>query len=99
MRRATLAAVFVAALGLAALSEADLPRARPGLWEVTHSANGGRVSTERNCAKEQKDVRPHEMNREECPVQNVSRAPGGFVIDAECARGPMTMKAHVTVGG
>ena len=102
-RVATRAALLVAigsGPSLANLSTADLPHAKPGLWEVKGSLNGRPMPTEHNCDRGEQDVRPRQLTRAECPVQNVSRDPsGGWAIDAVCGARNVSVKAHVVVRG
>jgi hypothetical protein len=82
------------------VTQADLPRPMPGLWEVTTSTNGRPPHVERNCTKGEKDVKPPQLDRALCPKMNITRTlTGGYDIDAECGAHGITSMAHVAISG
>lgn len=80
------------------ITEADLPRPRAGLWEVSLSTNGGTPEVSRRC-ETGAPLRTHAVGKD-CSTFQIRRTfLGGIVIDAVCASGPVSSSMHMTATG
>jgi Protein of unknown function (DUF3617) len=84
----------------------DLPPRRPGQWEmrmVTEKPTGGPSITSQMCIDAATDREMMEfglkMSKGNCPKFNMKRAGANWVIDAECAFGPVKSVTKTTISG
>lgn len=82
-----------------AISAADLPRLKAGYWETTSTTNGQAGETHRFCSSGKPVAAPAQMTRGCSSFSYRKTFLGGFVIDANCAEGPVSSKLHMTVSG
>jgi hypothetical protein len=84
----------------------DFPARKPGLWEtrmVTEKPEGGPAVTTRMCIDAATDREMMEfglkMSRGSCKRFDTRRAGATWVIDAECAFGPVKSVTKTTISG
>jgi len=82
-----------------AIQAADMPRLKAGYWESTTTTNGAEAEVHKICESGKPLSAPPSMGKG-CAALTFKRTfPGGFVIDANCADGPVAMKMHMTASG
>jgi Protein of unknown function (DUF3617) len=98
-------ALLLGSLAVAAQT-LDLPTRKPGLWEtrmVTEKPEGGPAITSRMCIDAATDREMMEfglkMSRGNCKRFDMRRAGATWVIDAECAFGPLKSVTKTTISG
>jgi hypothetical protein len=110
MNVSTASAAFVAALLIGSTAGGaqtlDLPARKPGLWEtrmVTERPEGGPAITLRMCIDAATDREMMEfglkMSRDACSRFDFRKQGSGWVIDAECAFGPVKSVTKTTIAG
>ena len=85
-----------------AITEADLPHPKLGMWEVTTTANGRQDPVEHNCMKQAQHISLKDLAqvRRYCPGFTYKRTfLGDYVIDADCNTGQMRGVTHMVVHG
>jgi hypothetical protein len=90
----------------AAAQTLDLPPRKPGLWEmrmVTEKPAGGLNLTSQMCIDAATDRELMEfglkMSKGSCKRFDTKRAGAAWIIDAECAFGPVTSVTKTTISG
>ncbi len=104
--RAALAAAAIAGSAAAVAQLPDLPPRKPGLWETrmtTEQPAGTPVITSQMCIDAATDRELFEfglkMSKDTCRKFDSRRAGGAWVIDSECAFGPMKSISRTTITG
>jgi len=81
-----------------AITAADLPHLKAGLWEVSMSTDGAAAEVSRHCETGQAIKAP--PVRSECSKFEIKRTfLGAVVFDISCAEGPISSSIHSTVTG
>lgn len=103
---AAAAAASTMAATLASAQSVDLPPRKPGLWEmrtVTEKPAGGPNINAQMCIDAATDRELMEfglkMSKDSCKRYDVRRAGAAWVIDAECAFGPVKSATKTTISG
>lgn len=103
---AATAAVMSAPLAAAGQPADNFPPRKPGQWEarmVTEKPAGGPSMTTQMCIDAATDRELMDfglrMSKDTCKRYDLKRAGGGWVIDAECAFGPIKSISKTTISG
>ena len=82
-----------------AINAADMPHLKAGYWEAVTTTNGQPGETHRFCSAGKPMAAPSQMGRG-CSAFSFKRTfLGAYVIDADCAEGPVASKLHLTASG
>lgn len=82
-----------------AIQAADMPRLKAGYWESTTTTNGAQAEIHKVCESGKPLAPPPSMGKG-CSTFSFKRTfLGGYVIDTDCADGPVAMKMHMTANG
>jgi hypothetical protein len=99
------AALFLSPVCASAQS-VELPPRKPGYWElhlVTERPSGRPVIESKMCVDAASDRQLMEfglsLSRDACKRYELKRAAAGWVIDTECALGPIKTVSHTTISG
>ena len=86
------------AAGDVVITQADLPKMKPGFWVTSVSENGGVATTSQHCETGEA-VGMADVSKE-CSKFVFKRTPAGaIVIDADCASDGSSSTMHMTVSG
>ena len=81
------------------IAAADMPHLKAGYWEQTTTTNGSGPEVHRYCSSGKPVSAPAQMGKG-CSTFAFKRTVlGAFVIDADCAEGPVSSKMHMTASG
>jgi hypothetical protein len=80
------------------ITEADLPRLRPGLWVTSVSENGAAATTSQHCETGEA-VGMADMSKECAKFVFRRSVLGAITIDAACGAGGYSSTLHMTVHG
>jgi hypothetical protein len=82
-----------------AIQQGDMPRLKAGYWESTTTTNGAEAEVHKFCSSGKPVSAPPSMGRG-CSTFTFKRSfLGAFVVDADCAEGPVASKMHMTANG
>jgi hypothetical protein len=82
-----------------AIQASDMPRLKAGYWEQTTTTNGAEAEVHRFCSSGKPVSAPQAMGKG-CATFSFKRTVlGAFVVDADCAEGPVQSKMHMTASG
>ena len=94
-----LPALLIAVPAFAASS--DLPKRKPGLWQMTIASMGMPGHAIKQCIDEKTDARMQEqaIGNADCSKQEVKRSGNTVVMDSVCKMNGSTMTSHAVVSG
>jgi hypothetical protein len=80
------------------ITQAELPKMKPGLWTTTVSENGQAATTSQHCETGEQ-VGMADVSKECSKFVFKRTARGAIVIDAQCASDGSSSTMHMTVSG
>lgn len=85
------------AAGSQVLAAADLPRIKPGEWEVRTTEDGGAVDVVRQCVEaDEAEILP--TGSDDCPAK-ISKAGGVYIVESTCPSEGYVSHTRMTMRG
>ena len=101
-----LVSTLIVALAMSGLAQADMPKRKPGLWEIkmtSDTGHGGGPMVSQHCIDAKTDdllqQRTQGMGKQECSKNSVRREGGKVISESVCKLGDTTATMRAVMSG